>query len=101
LDVFPLLLPGGDLTTTELVGERLSLSVDGLLSESMDHPISSYLEAYFTLGDQGDRVAEGIGPILYCWYVPLNIGVHTAKISFTKTSGRVLEYEWSFAIDAP
>ena len=98
LFVVPLLLPGDDLLDEDEIIERISLTVNGLVQPGPDQPLSAYLERYSVLDKDGNVVAVGGGPYFVCWHNPLEAGVHTARFAFRKTSGRNMEYEWTFLL---
>ena len=41
---------------------------------------------------------EWLEGMTYCWFVPLEVGVHQAEFSFVQSSGDVKNYSWQFEI---
>lgn len=98
------LLEKGDAPTTEEFLNQMHLVVDTIDVTTPNLVVSPDI--------LGSEVMDGSGEILFrtpdgenfniCWSVDLGqSGLHTATFLFTKTSGKVESYTWSFFIDGP
>lgn len=96
------LLERGDAPTTEEFLNQMHLVVDTIDVTTPNLVVSPDI--------LGSEVMDGSGEILFrtpdgenfniCWPVDLGqSGLHTATFLFTKTSGKVESYTWSFIID--
>ncbi len=99
-ETYDLFEPGDDLTIAEAVS-RLSMTIDGKLTEPMyttllteDQPLLPFDP------DTLEPIAqfEGGTNIRGCFEAKLGTGTHTAIFVVRKTSGDELRYEWDFTL---
>jgi hypothetical protein len=94
-----ILMPG-DFFDTDDILSRIAFAID---DETIYPPrwVEQLLEKVALDDENGNTIASAPQPTLICWQRELEAGVHTAKLSVRKTSGQVLEYDWSFALTRP
>lgn len=93
-----LLVQKGDyFNDLESVANHLRLVVNG---EDQSNIIVEFSETMgFYRGDVENPEATWGGPdYIFCWLVPLEVGVHPVAFSFRQSSGTVQQYEWYFTI---
>ena len=76
---------------------RCSLFVDGVSasSEGLAEDGALLIESKDA---QGQLLSRTSGPYFRAWFVPLEVGTHTATFRLQRTTGEVLEYSWSFTV---
>ena len=88
---------GDDFIQGTTVRERISMAVDG--QEMKDVSVNSVLlQGIHVVDANGQYIKMGIEPKLICAYADIGSGVHEVLFQFRQTSGDILEYRWSFAL---
>lgn len=90
----PLIQQGDDLRDISILWDRMTLLVDGEQKEPYGNA-GLGLPVWLSEEDQKTQWVEGDD---YCWFAPLQSGIHEVVFQFQQTSGEVQEYKWFFEI---
>ena len=96
-NLFPLAQIGDDFSDDQNVVNRVTFQVDNLILPEVTGWHTS-LEA-ISLLDENEQVSiQGLGDMIFCGKINLDVGVHTILFQFRQTSGETKEYTWQFVI---
>ena len=96
-NLFPLAQIGDDFSDDQNVVNRVTFQVDNLILPEVTGWHTS-LEA-ISLLDENEQVSiQGLGDMIFCGKVSLDVGVHTVLFQFRQTTGETKEYTWQFVI---
>lgn len=85
---------GDNFNKLPILWDRMTLLVDGEQKESYGHS-GLGLTVWLSEEDQETQWIEGED---YCWFAPLQSGIHEVAFQFRQTSGDIQEYKWLFEI---
>jgi hypothetical protein len=97
-DAGEVLLPGDNWNTADEILERIQFKLNEQVISSPS-VVVQLLEEVILLDGEGNEVAWAPRPSLFCWQGDLEVGIQKATFSFRKTSGKLLEYTWSFVLE--
>lgn len=89
-----LIQQGDNFGELPILWDRMTLLVDG---EQKERYGSSGLGLSVWLSEE-DQETQWIEGEDYCWFSPLQSGIHEVAFQFRQTSGDIQEYKWLFAI---
>jgi hypothetical protein len=78
----------------DVVG-RTSMLVDGV-PKRIEGELYDGIVLITRSDSEGNEVARVGGPYAFCFVAPLQPGIHRADITFSKTSGEVKSFSWTF-----
>lgn len=97
--VADLLEEGDNLTSEELLLERITLLINGSNTPATLSDRALISRALFIMvGETGNPTSTGVGPEPFCWKAELGVGVHQIVFQFRQTSGIVQQYAWHLVI---
>ncbi len=91
---------GDNLVDPDVIDERINLNIDTLKTTDVSTYFGTDLMILESYDDQANVSATWAGP--HVWKslpVDLAHSQHTATVQVHKTSGKVLEYSWTFTIE--
>ena len=92
-DLSRLVQGGEDWVYTNVIQERMSLTINGKEMANVSSMGRTVIVANLNIPD-----TEWLDGLTYCWVVPLEVGLHQAEFSFVQSSGDVKSYSWQFEI---
>lgn len=89
-----LIQQGDNFSELPILWDRMTLLVDGEQKERYGSS-GLGLPVWLSEEDQETQWVEGED---YCWFTPLQLGIHEVAFQFRQTSGDIQEYKWLFEI---
>ena len=97
-DLSYLAQPGDDFSADQNAIKRVTLQVGDLVLPEVTGGHTS-LEAISALDENGQVSIQGLGDMIFCGKVNLDVGIHTVSFQFRQTTGETKEYTWQFVIN--
>ena len=97
-DLIFLAQTGDDFSDDQNAIKRATFQVDNLILPEVTGGHTN-LTAISALDENGQVSIRGLGDMIFCSKVGLDVGIHTVLFQFRQTSGKTKEYTWQFLLN--